>query len=57
MENKTILIELSENENVVSGIVIGSSLNSVAVILNQDKKELFEEILEFINQKVKQNGK
>lgn len=54
---KTILIELSENENAVSGIVVGSSLNSVVVILNQDKKELFEEILEFINQKIEQNGK
>lgn len=45
---KTIVIELSDNEFVVNGIVTGNANNSTFVILNPSSKDKFEVILEYL---------
>ena len=45
---KTIIIELSENEFVINGIVTGNVENSTFVILNPSSDNKFEEILEYL---------
>lgn len=56
---KKILIELSDNELVVDGVVINESGNSAFVILNPENEEIYNTLLSNATDLIKElnNGK